>query len=75
MAIMRISSAGAFEAKIAYCHAVFYGGFVPVAGPDVPDGFVVQSKSAPRINERALSMTGVILVVVNQMKHVFAKIY
>ena len=79
MAIMPVSSAVAFEAKIAYCRTVLAGRFVPVpctvAAPDVPDDFVVQSKSAPRDNERALSTTGVIRASLNQMKYVLLKSY
>ena len=85
MAIMPVSSAVAFEAKIAYCRTVLAGRFVPVpvpvpvpctvAAPDVPDDFVVQSKSAPRDKERALSTTGVIRANLNQMKYVLLKSY
>ena len=79
MAIMPVSSAVAFEAKIAYCRTVLAGRFVPfpctVAAPDVPNDFVVQSKSAPRDKERALSTTGVIRANLNQMKYVLLKSY
>ena len=73
MATIRISSAVAFEAKIAYCRTELAGGFVrgpcTVAEPDIPDDFVVQSKSAQRDNEWALSTTGVSQADVNQMKY------
>ena len=77
MAIMRITSAGAFKANIAYCLAVVAGGFVsvpcPVARPNLSDDVVVPSKLIPRVNERALCAAWVILANANQMKHVLSK--
>ena len=62
MAIRRISSGGAFEAKIGYCRAVVAGGFVhvagTVAGPDVPDDVTAQCASALKIIENALAQAG-----------------
>ena len=63
MTITRISSGGAFEAKIRYCRAVVASGLVRVAGtvavPDVPDDVAAQCKSALGIMERALAEAGV----------------
>lgn len=58
-AIRRISSGGAFEAKIGYCRAVVAGGFVHVAGT-VGQGETVadQCQDALRIIHTALVQAG-----------------
>ncbi len=63
MTIRRISSGGAFEAKIGYCRAVVAGGFVHVAGtvaagPEVPQGVAEQCQSALEVIGAALSEAG-----------------
>ena len=57
--IQRISSGGAFEAKVGYCRAVVAGGMVHVAGT-VGQGetLVDQCKSALEIIEKALHEAG-----------------
>ena len=59
MAIKRISSGGAFEAKIGYCRAVVAGGFVHVAGT-VGQGETVteQCESALEVIGDALAKAG-----------------
>ncbi|APZ51295.1 RidA family protein [Salipiger abyssi] len=60
MTIRRISSGGAFEAKIGYCRAVVAGGFVHVAGT-VGQGETVteQCRSALDVIGKALAEAGV----------------
>lgn len=62
MEIQRISSGGAFEAKVGYCRAVVAGGFVhvagTVAGPEVPEDVAEQCRSALGIIENALRQAG-----------------
>ncbi|MGR3377352.1 RidA family protein [Salipiger abyssi] len=60
MTIRRISSGGAFEAKIGYCRAVVAGGFVHVAGT-VGQGETVteQCRSALDVIAKALAEAGV----------------
>lgn len=63
MTIRRISSGGAFEAKVGYCRAVVAGGWVHVAGtvaagPDVPTGAAAQCESALAIIGDALHKAG-----------------
>lgn len=60
MTITRISSGGAFEAKVGYCRAVVAGGFVHVAGTvGQGDTVVEQCKSALGVIEAALEKAGV----------------
>ncbi|WP_238367413.1 RidA family protein [Mesobacterium pallidum] len=55
----RISSGGAFEAKIGYCRAVVAGGFVHVAGTvGQGDDVVSQCQSALEVIGRALAEAG-----------------
>ncbi|WP_417720853.1 RidA family protein [Salipiger sp.] len=59
MTIKRISSGGAFEAKLGYCRAVVAGGFVHVAGTvGQGDTVVDQCKSALATIEKALAEAG-----------------
>lgn len=63
MSISRISSGGAYEARIGYCRAVVAGGFVHVAGTvaaglDISDDVVDQCRSALDVIGRALSKAG-----------------
>lgn len=60
MTIRRISSGGAFEAKVGYCRAVVAGGFVHVAGTvGQGDDVVAQCISALDIINKALADAGV----------------
>ncbi len=55
----RISSGGAFEAKLGYCRAVVAGGFVHVAGTvGQGDDVVAQCADALRIIREALENAG-----------------
>jgi len=55
----RISSGGAFEAKLGYCRAVVAGGFVHVAGTvGQGDDVVAQCADALRIIREALEKAG-----------------
>ncbi|TDT78101.1 enamine deaminase RidA (YjgF/YER057c/UK114 family) [Litoreibacter halocynthiae] len=67
MTIRRISSGGAFEAKVGYCRAVVAGDWVHVAGTvaaplpetgEPPAGAAAQCVSALAIIERALNEAG-----------------
>ena len=59
MTIRRISSGGAFEAKLGYCRAVVAGGFVHVAGTvGQGDDVVTQCRSALDVIGRALAEAG-----------------
>ena len=59
MTITRISSGGAFEAKIGYSRAVIAGGFVHVAGTvGQGDTVVEQCRSALDVVEAALAEAG-----------------
>lgn len=58
-AIKRISSGGAFEAKVGYCRAVVAGGLVHVAGTVGQGADVLeQCRDALAIIERALEAAG-----------------
>ncbi len=60
MTIRRISSGGAFEAKIGYCRAVVANGFVHVAGTvGEGDDVVAQCNSALATIKKALIEAGV----------------
>ncbi len=56
MSIKRISSGGAFEAKIGYCRAVVAGGFVHVAGT-VGQGESVTDQCAHALEVIAKALT------------------
>ena len=59
MTIRRISSGGAFEAKIGYCRAVVAGGFVHVAGTvGQGDSVEEQCRSALEVIGKALDEAG-----------------
>ncbi len=63
MAIRRISSGGAYEARVGYCRAVVANGFVFVAGTcaqgdEIPEDVVGQCKSALAAIGRALDEAG-----------------
>ncbi|MGA9253655.1 MAG: RidA family protein [Roseobacter sp.] len=59
MTIKRISSGGAFEAKIGYCRAVVAGGWVHVAGT-IGQGDTVEAQCQDALNtiEKALHTAG-----------------